>query len=83
MEEVREHEPRQALDGGEDGLRFYRILAQQAGGYLKQDGHLYLEIGYDQGEAVSALLRQAGFDGVSLTKDLCGNARVVQGIWKR
>ena len=83
MEEVREHEPRQALDGGEDGLRFYRILAQQAGDYLKQDGRLYLEIGYDQGEAVSALLRQAGFDGVSVTKDLCGNDRVVQGIWKR
>ncbi len=83
MEEVREHEPRQALDGGEDGLRFYRILAQQAGDYLKQDGRLYLEIGYDLGVALSALLRQAGFDGVSVTKDLCGHDRVVQGIWKR
>lgn len=83
MEEVREHEPRQALDGGADGLHFYRILAEQAGGYLKQDGRLYLEIGCDQGEAVSALLKKAGFDQVSVTRDLGGNDRVVQGVWKQ
>lgn len=82
MEEVREHEPRQALDGGEDGLHFYRILAGQAGAYLKDGGRMYLEIGYDQGEAVSSLLWDAGFEQVSIKKDLCGNDRVVACVWK-
>lgn len=82
MEEVREHEPRQALDGGEDGLHFYRILAEQAGAYLKDGGRMYLEIGYNQGEAVSSLLRDAGFEQVSVKKDLCGNDRVAACVWK-
>lgn len=80
MEEVREHEPKIALDGGEDGLNFYRILAEQAGNYLKDGGNLLVEIGYDQGESVSGLLIQAGFDKVRVVKDLCGNDRVVCGV---
>ncbi len=83
MEEVREHEPRQALDGGEDGLHFYRILAEEAGAYLKDGGRMYLEIGCNQGEAVSSLLWDAGFGQVSVKKDLCGNDRVVTCVWKR
>ena len=62
--EVREHEPMMALDGTEDGLRFYRQIAQEAGTWLKPGGAIYLEIGYDQGEAVSGLLREAGIDKV-------------------
>lgn len=79
--EVREHEPMMALDGTEDGLRFYRQIAQEAGTWLKQGGAIYLEIGYDQGEAVSGLLREAGFDKVRVVKDLPGKDRVVCGVW--
>ena len=59
-EEVRNHEPRLALAGEADGLYFYRKIAREAGGYLKDGGRLFLEIGCDQGEAVSELLRAAG-----------------------
>ena len=79
--EVREHEPMMALDGTEDGLRFYRQIAQEAGIWLKPGGAIYLEIGYDQGEAVSGLLREAGFDKVRVVKDLPGKDRVVCGVW--
>ncbi len=79
--EVREHEPMMALDGTEDGLRFYRQIAQEAGAWLKPGGVIYLEIGYDQGESVSGLLREAGFDKVRVVKDLPGKDRVVCGIW--
>lgn len=80
--EVREHEPRMALDGTEDGLAFYRRIAEDAGKWLKTGGAIYLEIGYDQGEAVSGLLQDAGFDRVRVVKDLPGKDRVVCGIWK-
>lgn len=79
--EVREHEPMMALDGTEDGLKFYRQIAKQAGNWLKPGGAIYLEIGYDQDEAVSGLLRDAGFDRVRVVKDLPGKDRVVCGIW--
>lgn len=79
--EVREHEPMMALDGTEDGLKFYQQIAKQAGTWLKPGGAIYLEIGYDQGEAVSGLLRDAGFDRVRVVKDLPGKDRVVCGIW--
>lgn len=79
--EVREHEPMMALDGTEDGLKFYRQIAKKAGTWLKPGGVIYLEIGYDQGEAVSGLLRDAGFDRVRVVKDLPGKDRVVCGVW--
>lgn len=79
--EVREHEPMMALDGTEDGLKFYRQIAKEAGAWLKPGGAIYLEIGYDQGEAVSGLLRDAGFDKVRVVKDLPGKDRVVCGVW--
>lgn len=78
-EEVKEHEPLGALDGMEDGLYFYRILASQAGKYLSPGGMLYLEIGYDQGEAVLELLRENGFYNVQIKKDLAGLDRVCFG----
>ena len=79
--EVREHEPMMALDGTEDGLKFYRQIAKKAGSWLKPGGSIYLEIGYDQGEAVSGLLEDAGFTNVRVVKDLPGKDRVVCGIW--
>ena len=81
-EEVKQYEPFCALDGREDGLFFYRILAKEAGNYLNSGGMLYLEIGYDQGEAVSALLKEYGFLEVQIKKDLSGRNRVCFGIWK-
>jgi len=78
-EEVKEHEPYKALNGMEDGLYFYRILVNQAGAYLKPGGMLYLEIGYNQGEAVSELLKENGFLDVQVKKDLAGLNRVCFG----
>ena len=79
--EVREHEPMMALDGTEDGLKFYRQIAKEAGSWLKPGGSIYLEIGYDQGEAVIGLLEDAGFTNVRVVKDLPGKDRVVCGCW--
>lgn len=75
--EVRDYEPRIALDGTADGLRFYRILAEESGHYLKPGGRIYLEIGYDQGERVPALLAAAGFHDITVIRDFGGNDRVV------
>lgn len=79
MEEVRDHDPRMALDGGEDGLLFYRKIARQAGRYLHSGGALYLEIGSGQAQAVSDLLTEAGFLDVTVFQDLAGHDRVLQG----
>lgn len=79
MEEVRLHDPRQALDGFEDGLYFYREITKAAPSYLKKGGWLLYEIGYDQGTEVSKLLCQAGFEEVKVVKDLAGLDRVVLG----
>lgn len=76
-EEVRLHEPQLALDGHEDGLYFYRRIAGESSAYLKDGGFLLLEIGYDQSEAVEALLREAGFEEIRTVKDLAGLDRVV------
>ena len=75
--EVRDYEPRIALDGTADGLRFYRILAEESVQYLKPGGRIYLEIGYDQGKRVPALLEAAGFREVTVIRDFGGNDRVV------
>ena len=77
--EVRDFEPVDALDGKEDGLYFYRIITEKSPEYLTSDGYLYFEIGYDQGEAVSAMMRQCGYTQVEVIKDLAGNDRVVKG----
>ncbi len=78
-EEVRLHEPRAALDGGKDGLDFYRRMAAECPKHLCGGGMLFLEIGYDQGGAVSALLEEAGFKGVMVVQDYVGLDRVVYG----
>lgn len=82
MDEVRLHEPYMALDGHEDGLYFYRRIAKEAPGYLRKGGGLFLEIGWDQGESVSELLRQQGFSDVKVVKDLAGLDRVVEGYYR-
>lgn len=79
MTEVRDFEPENALDGGADGLDFYRKITEQVKDYLNPGGYLYMEIGYDQGEAVSELMRNAGFTEVEVIKDLARNDRVVKG----
>ena len=79
MPEVKEHEPMSALDGGEDGLIFYRKIIKQAGGFFNRGGMLFFEIGYDQGEAVCKLMKQAGYADVKVKKDYSGLARVVYG----
>lgn len=76
MPEVRDFEPENALDGGADGLDFYRKIAGQVKDYLNPGGYVYMEIGYDQGEAVSELMRNAGFTEVEVIKDLARNDRV-------
>ncbi|RGG51440.1 peptide chain release factor N(5)-glutamine methyltransferase [Roseburia sp. AF20-18LB] len=79
MPEVRDFEPENALDGGADGLDFYRKIAGQVKDYLNPGGYVYMEIGYDQGEAVSELMRNSGFTEVEVIKDLAQNDRVVKG----
>ncbi len=73
------HEPVMALDGGKDGLDFYRKLPSLCCDLLTPGGLLLLEIGDDQGEAVPSLLRQAGYCQVTLYSDLAGHPRIVSG----
>ena len=79
MEEVRVHEPLGALDGKEDGLFFYRKIVTQSRKYLAKEGMLFFEIGYDQGQAVSDMMKEAGFQDVTVVKDFAGLDRVVYG----
>lgn len=79
MPEVRMHEPMQALDGMADGLFFYRRIVEEAPRYLTKEGRLYFEIGYDQAEAVSELMKKAGFQDIHVVKDYAGLDRVVYG----
>ena len=78
--EVRDHDPRIALDGGADGLEFYRRIIKGAKEHLRKGGDLLLEIGYDQAEDVSEMMRNNGFIEVQTVKDFGGNDRVVRGI---
>ncbi|MBE7056574.1 MAG: peptide chain release factor N(5)-glutamine methyltransferase [Ruminococcaceae bacterium] len=80
---VRDHEPILALDGGIDGLDFYRKIISEASLYLKNDGMLIFETGYDQTEAVASLMEESGFyKDIERFKDYGGNYRGVSGIYK-
>ena len=81
MEEVRDHEPLIALDGGEDGLDFYRKITREATEHLYSGGMLFFEIGYDQGEAVKLLMEEEGYKEVTVSQDLAGLDRVVYGTF--
>jgi len=78
--EVRDHEPRVALEGGPDGLMHYRRLAPEIMRVLKPGGRFAVEIGYDQKEAVEALFREAGAAEVQTLRDLGDRDRVVAGV---
>lgn len=77
--EVKDHEPRLALDGGADGLDAYRLLVPELFRIVRPGGHASVEIGYDQAAAVTALFTRAGFADVTLCRDLAGNPRVIAG----
>lgn len=79
QEEVKGHEPLQALDGGRDGLDFYRIIVDQAAKHLKKDGFLMMEIGHDQGEALRKMIKDSQkYTPAEVIRDLPGRDRVVK-----
>ena len=76
--EVKNFEPKLALDGGEDGLDFYRLIAKNAKKYLNENGVLFLEVGFDQAQAVKELLTD--FDHVEIIKDYENIDRIVKAV---
>ena len=75
---VKNYEPRLALDGGDDGLIFYRKITDNISHYLKKGGMLYFEIGYNQGEALKEIMQENFYD-VKILKDFSGNDRIALG----
>lgn len=82
MDDVKLYEPHVALDGGEDGLIFYRRIIEESMLTLNENGILAFEIGHDQGLDVRILMEEAGFSNVKLVKDLAGLDRVLLGYFK-
>ena len=78
-DEVKKYEPLIALDGGNDGLDFYREISRNAATYLKKGGAIYFEIGYNQGPSVKEILVDNNFKDVRIKKDLAGHDRCVSG----
>ena len=76
--DVKGFEPHLALDGGEDGLLFYRRISSIARDMLNEDGMLFYEIGYNQGNAIRKILTENGFRNIEIVKDYSGNDRVVK-----
>ena len=79
MPDVKDYEPTLALDGGKDGLKFYRRIVEESKNTLIEGGILAFEIGYDQGNEVKALMELNGFEEVVVHQDLAGLDRVVIG----
>lgn len=79
---VKQYEPGLALDGGADGLDFYRDIISNAKNYLVSEGMIFLEIGYDQAQSVIKLLKQNDFADINIVKDLAGCDRVVKAKTK-
>lgn len=79
--EVRLYDPYIALDGREDGLHFYREIIKNSVSYIKKGGWLMFEIGYDQAESVSGLMKMCGYENISVKKDLASLDRVVMGMY--
>jgi release factor glutamine methyltransferase len=77
---VRDYEPHMALDGGEDGLDFYRNITSRWKSLLRRNGKLLFEVGYDQAQQVAALMEEAGFRDLSIHEDGNGILRVVEGV---
>lgn len=76
--EIKDYEPLLALDGGPDGLDFYRKIIARTPNYLAQNGFIIFEMGYNQGSAISGILKNKGcFSEIEITKDYSGNDRIV------
>ena len=71
-----QYEPKEALDGGTDGLDFYRCIIKKWKAFLKPEGWLLFEIGEDQGAAVSSLLEEYGYKNITVKRDMYGNERI-------
>ena len=82
MPEVRDHEPKLALDGDEDGLAFYRRIAREAPRYMYPDGILLMEMGAPQGREIRAILEEAGYKEIWIGQDLAGLDRIIEAVWK-
>lgn len=80
QEDIKQHEPKLALDGGEDGLDFYRAIIEQSKSYISPEGFIAFEIGYNQAEAVKKIFVENGYPNVTIAKDLAGFDRVVIGM---
>ena len=80
MPEVKDHDPMIALDGGLDGLDFYRRIINGARSHMIKGGEIFLEIGYDQASDVTGLLEENGFKYIEVIKDYSGNDRVVRAV---
>ena len=78
---VKNHEPYLALNGGNDGLDYYRRIVADAALHLKKGGRLMMEIGYDQGEDLRTLLKDTGYLSIEIKKDLSGNDRVAVAVF--
>lgn len=81
MQEVRLHDPYQALDGKDDGLYFYRRIIEESVRYIRDGGHLCFEIGHDQKDQVCRMMEEAGYHDVICKKDPAGLDRVVCGVY--
>lgn len=79
QDEVKLHDPVMALDGGDDGLDFYRVITTDSVKYINKGGFLLYEIGHDQADEVSEMMRDAGYSEITVVKDLAGFDRVVKG----
>ncbi len=81
--EIREWEPMNALDGGEDGLDFYREIIPSATKYLKENAALMFEVGFDEADSVADIFRDAGYHEIQITKDYSGIKRIVHAQWTK
>ena len=82
MNSVKEFEPHLALDGGEDGLYFYKKIVQQSKQFLKEGAYLFFEIGCEQAYDVCEILKQYGFEQIHVYQDLAGLDRVISAVNK-
>ncbi|MBI4710730.1 MAG: peptide chain release factor N(5)-glutamine methyltransferase, partial [Nitrospirae bacterium] len=80
--EVKDWEPAMALDGGADGLDFYRKLIPVSGRFLKNNGIIMLELGAGQSADVADMLKASGYEEIEITKDYAGIERIIQATWK-
>lgn len=80
--EIKDYEPVDALDGGEDGLYFYRLILKNAPKFLKENGIIILEVGYNQADDVERIAMNAGFKNVTFIKDYAGIERILVGRFK-